>query len=114
MEVRTLDKTDAKIAELKKQNKSLREIAGEIGISHVAVKKRLDRMETGQNENKDPVNFDSQGRARVEDHPELLKATTEINRQLLIIAGIIEQDAFTLESPWGWKVEHKTEGRLYG
>jgi len=114
MEVQTLDKTDKKIAELKKQNKSLREIAGEIGISHVAVKKRLDRMESDKNENTQPVNFDAQGRARVDDHPELLKATTEINRQLLIIAGIIEQDEFTLESPWGWKVEHKTKVRLYG
>ncbi len=107
MEVRTLDHTDKKIVELKKQNKSLREIAGEIGISHVAVKKRLDRMESDKNEDTDPVNFDAQGRARVEDHPELLKATIEINSQLLVIAGIIKQDEFVLESPRGWKVEYK-------
>jgi len=107
MEVRTLDHTDEKIVELKKQNRSLREIAGEIGISHVAVKKRLDRMESDKNEDTEPVNFDSQGRARMDDRPELLKATNEINSQLLVIAGIIKQDEFVLESSRGWRVEYK-------
>ena len=102
-----MDHTDKKIIELKRQNMSLREIAGEIGISHVAVKKRLDRMESDKNEDTEPVNFDAQGRARVDDYPELLKATTEINRQLLVIAEIIKKEEFVLESPRGWKVEYK-------
>jgi len=39
-----VDEKDQKIIELKADGKSLRDIAAEIGISHVAVKKRLDRL----------------------------------------------------------------------
>ena len=48
-----MNKTDTKIIELKNGGKSLRQIAKQVGISHVAVKKRLDKLtanETGNQE----------------------------------------------------------------
>lgn len=102
-----LDQTDRKIRKLKKQNKSLREIAVEIGLSHVAVKKRLDRMKKRQEENTTPVNFDIQGRTKVDDHPGLLMATNKIDHQLIVISGIIGKYEFSIDSGRGWTVEYK-------
>ena len=45
-----MDKKDTKIIKLKNDGKILRQIAKQVGISHVVVKKRLDRLtanETG-------------------------------------------------------------------
>ena len=65
-----MDKTATKIIELKNDGKSLRQIAKQVGTSHVAVKKRLDRLttnETGNQESEthgnaiaEPVNGDCQ------------------------------------------------------
>ena len=49
-----MNKTDTKIIELKNGGKSLRQIAKQVGISHVAVKKRLDKLTANETCNQDP------------------------------------------------------------
>lgn len=49
-----MDKTDTKIIKLKNGGKSLRQIAKQVGISHVAVKKRLDKLTANKTGNQDP------------------------------------------------------------
>ena len=49
-----MNKTDTKIIELKNGGKSLRQIAKQVGISHVAVKKRLDKLTANEPGNQDP------------------------------------------------------------
>jgi len=49
-----MNKTDVKIIELKNGGKSLRQIAKQVGLSHVAVKKRLDRLTANETGNQKP------------------------------------------------------------
>ena len=50
-----MDEKDKLISSLKAEGKSLRKIAKEVGISHVAVKYRLDRLNSEEAEEEQPV-----------------------------------------------------------
>ena len=52
-----MDATDRKIIALKAEGKSLRKIAREVGMSHVAIKKRLDKLPTAKPVNRDAAPY---------------------------------------------------------
>jgi len=99
-----LDKIDAVIINMRGQRKSLREIARAVGISHIAVKKRLDRMEAERGTDPKTITFDDQGKANVSEYPDIRESVNEIDRQLKIIARRINQPEFRIVSPMGWEV----------
>jgi len=99
-----LDQIDAVIINMRGQRKGLREIARAVGISHVAVKKRLDRMEAERDANPKNITFDDQGKANVSEYPDIRKSVNEIDRQLKIIARRTNQPEFRIVSPRGWEV----------
>jgi len=49
-----MDKKGTKILKLTNDGKSLRQIAKQVGLSHVAVKKRLDRLTANETGNQTP------------------------------------------------------------
>jgi transposase len=73
-----MDKTDTKIIKLKNDGKSLRQIAKQVGISHVAVKKRLDRLTANKTGNQAPPP-DTGQLWDMDEYPELNHAVTEID-----------------------------------
>jgi hypothetical protein len=110
-----MDKTDTKIVELKNGGMSLRQIAKQIGISHVAVKKRLDRLTVNKTGNQAPVPETGQ-LWDMDEYPELNHAVTEIDGLLMNIeyffSNLLEaSDSITISTPNGWKIEkNRVEG----
>ena len=49
-----MDKQDTKVLKLTNAGKSLRQIAKQVGISHVAIKNRLDRLTANETGNQTP------------------------------------------------------------
>lgn len=70
-----MDQKDTKIIKLANEGKSLRQIAKHVGISHVAVKKRLDRLTANETGSRAP---DTGQLWDMSEYPELNHAVTEI------------------------------------
>jgi hypothetical protein len=103
-----MDKIDTKIIKLKNDGKSLRQIAKQVGISHVAVKKRLDRLTANKNANQTPPPDPGQ-LWDLDEYPELNHAVTEIDRLIMNIEQffrnkLITPEGITIETPNGWKI----------
>jgi hypothetical protein len=103
-----MDKTDTKIIKLKNDGKSLRQIAKQVGISHVAVKKRLDRLTVNKTGNQAPVPETGQ-LWDIDEYPELNHAVTEIDGLLMDIEQFFSNhqktpESITIETPNGWKI----------
>ena len=105
-----MNKTDTKIIELKNGGKSLRQIAKQVGISHVAVKKRLDKLTANETGNQAPPP-DTGQIWDMDEYPELNHAVTEIEGLLMTIQRFIsnhqktpESKSITIETPNGWKI----------
>ena len=103
-----MDEKNTKILKLKNDGKSLRQIAKQVGISHVAVKKRLDRLtanETGhQAPPPDPGQLWDMG-----EYPELNHAVTGIDGLLMNIEQFFinrqeTPESISIETPNGWKI----------
>jgi hypothetical protein len=77
-----MDKKDTKILKLKKDGQSLRQIAKKVGISHVAVKKRLDRLTANETGNQ-ALPPDTGQLWDMGEYPELNHAVTEIDGLLM-------------------------------
>jgi len=104
-----MDKKDTKIIKLKNDGKSLRQIAKQIGISHVAIKKRLDRLTANETGNQTPPP-DAGQRWDMGEYPELNHAVTEIDGLLMDIEQFFTNrqetpESITIETPNGWKIE---------
>jgi hypothetical protein len=104
-----MDKKDTKIIKLKNDGKSLRQIAKQVGISHVAVKKRLDRLTVNKTGNQAPVPETGQ-LWDIDEYPELNHAVTEIDALLMNIeyffSNLLEpSDSISISTPNGWKIE---------
>jgi hypothetical protein len=102
-----MDKKDTKIIKLKNDGKSLRQIAKQVGISHVAVKKRLDRLTANETGNQAP---DTGQRWDMDEYPELNHAVTGIDSLLVDIEQFFSNhletpESITIETPNGWKIE---------
>ena len=104
-----MDKKDTKIIKLKNDGKSLRQIAKQVGISHVAVKKRLDRLTANETGNQalppDPGQLWD-----MDEYPELNHAVTEIDRLIMNIEQFFSNhqgtpESITIETPNGWRIE---------
>ena len=103
-----MDKTDTKIIKLKNDGKSLRQIAKQVGISHVAVKKRLDRLTVNETGNQAPPP-DTGQLWDVDEYPELNHAITGIDGLLMDIEKFFSNrqetpESITIETPNGWKI----------
>ena len=101
-----MDKKDSKIIKLKNDGKSLRQIAKQVGISHVAVKKRLDRLTANETGNEAP---DTGQRWDMDEYPELNHAVTEIDRLIMNIEQFFSNhqetpECITIETPNGWRI----------
>ena len=101
-----MDKKDTKIIKLKNDSKSLRQIAKQVGISHVAVKKRLDRLTANETGNQAP---DPGQLWDMDEYPELNHAVTEIDGLLMNIEYFFSNlqetpESITIETPNGWKI----------
>ena len=103
-----MDKKDTKIIKLRNDGKSLRQIAKQVGISHVAVKKRLDRLTANETGNDtpppDPGQLWDMG-----EYPELNHAVTGIDGLLMDIERFFSNrqetpESITIETPNGWKI----------
>ena len=94
-----MDTKDELILSLHDEGKSLREIAEAVNLSHVAVKKRLDRI---LSEEKPQPGED--GRINTGQYPALHKALLKIDD---ILSGIQRQigKPISLETPGGWKID---------
>ena len=104
-----MNKTDTKIIELKNGGKSLRQIAKQVGISHVAVKKRLDKLTANETGNQAPPP-DTGQIWDMDEYPELNQAVTEIDGLLMNIEYFFSNlqessESITIETPNGWKIE---------
>ena len=104
-----MEKIDTKIIKLKNDGKSLRQIAKQVGISHVAVKKRLDRLTANETGNQ-ATQTDTGQRWDMDEYPVLNRAITEIDSLLMNIeyffSNLLEaSDSITIETPNGWKIE---------
>jgi hypothetical protein len=104
-----MDKTNTKIIKLKNDGKSLRQIAKQVGISHVAVKKRLDRLTVNKTGNQAPPS-DTGQLWKIDEYPVLNRAITEIDGLLMNIeyffSNLLEaSDSITISTPNGWKIE---------
>ena len=102
-----MNKTDTKILKLKNDGKSLRQIAKQVGISHGAVKKRLDRLTANETGNQAP---DTGHLWDIDEYPELNHAVTEIDGLMMTIQRFISNhqktpESITIETPNGWKIE---------
>lgn len=95
-----MDTKNDLIRSLDGEGKSLREIGEIVGLSHIAVKKRLDRMNCHA-ENPQP---DENGRIDTAQYPGLHKAVLKIDAILSDIQGIIGKP-ISLETPGGWKID---------
>ena len=117
-----MDKTDTKIIELKNGGESLRQIAKQVGISHVAVKKRLDRLTVNKacsqeaSAKAEPVIDDCKiPQADIwdtDEYPELNHAVSEIDSLIIDIEQFVrnkletpESKSITIQTPNGWKIE---------
>ena len=103
-----MDKKDTKIIKLTNDGKSLRQIAKQVGISHVAVKKRLDRL-TGDKTGDQAPPSDTNQRWDLDEYPELGHAVTEIDRLIMNIEKFFTNhqetpESITIETPNGWKI----------
>ena len=103
-----MNKTDTKIIELKNGGKSLRQIAKQIGISHVAVKKRLDRLTANETGNQAPPP-DTGQKWDMDEYPELDHAVTGIDGLLMDIERFFSNrhessEGITIFTPNGWKI----------
>ena len=103
-----MDKTDTKILKLKNDGKSLRQIAKQVGISHVAVKKRLDRLTANETGSQAPPSDPGQ-LWDMDEYPELNHAVTEIDGLLMDIEQFFNNhqktpESITIETPNGWKI----------
>ena len=102
---------DKEILNLKGMGKSLREIAEEVGISHVAVKKRLDRLTEHETVNqRTPINDDSIIDAS--HHPEMNDALitfdtfiSDLELKIRKEFDIPQQIDIIINTPNGWKIE---------
>lgn len=130
-----MDKTDDLILTLKKEGKSLREIAREVGLSHVAVKKRLDKMgpvhadmadvlddtPIGETEalsevqNNEEPQADDKGRIEISRYPNLDQAILELDESLKTIESIVREELklakdkeFAIQTSGGWKIERQS------
>ena len=104
-----MDKKDTKIIKLKNDGKSLRQIAKQVGISHVAVKKRLDRLTANEVGSQAPLP-DTGQRWDMDEYPELNHAVTGIDGLLMDIERFFSNhqetpESITIETPNGWKIE---------
>ena len=104
-----MDKTATKIIELKNGGKSLRQIAKQVGISHVAVKKRLDRLTANETGNQ-ALPPDKDQLWDMDEYPELNHAVTEIDGLLMDIERFFSNrhetsEGITIFTPNGWKIE---------
>jgi len=104
-----MDTKDALILSLHGEGKSLREIAEAVNISHVAVKKRLDRS---LSEKKPQPGED--GRIDTEQYPALHKAILKIDDILSDIRRQIGKP-IAIETPGGWRIDRQegTEKLLF-
>ena len=104
-----MDKTDTKILKLRNDGQSLRQIAKQVGISHVAVKKRLDRL-TANATGKQAPPSDKKQLFKIDEYPVLNHAVTEIDSLLMNIEYFFSNlqensESITIETPNGWKIE---------
>jgi hypothetical protein len=104
-----MDKTATKILKLKNDGKSLRQIAKQVGISHVAVKKRLDRLTANETGNDTPPPDPGQ-LWDMDEYPVLNRAVTEIDGLLMNIEYFFSNlldtsDSIAISTPGGWKIE---------
>jgi hypothetical protein len=121
-----MDQTNELILNLKEQGKSLREIAGEVGISHVAVKKRLDRLVNPASDNlpvsetdgfsepeKDDKDDDVVQRVWVSDFPAIERAYSELDEKLQAIEEMVREqldlprDKLLAFYTGNWKIEQR-------
>ena len=104
-----MDKKDTKIIKLKNDGKSLRQIGKQVGISHVAVKKRLDRLTANETGNQAPPP-DTGQLWDMDEYPELNHAVTDIDGLLMDIEQFFSNhqetpDSIAISTPGGWKIE---------
>ncbi|MFH0754821.1 MAG: AsnC family protein [Candidatus Omnitrophota bacterium] len=102
-----MDAKNDLIRSLDGEGKSLRDIAEAVNLSHVAVKKRLDRMNR-HTENPQP---DENGRIDTSQYPKLHKAIFKIDDILSDIQRQIGKP-IAIETPGGWKIDVNTVNRL--
>jgi hypothetical protein len=116
-----MDKTDTKILKLKNGGGSLRQIAKQVGISHVAVKKRLDRLTVNKTCSQeasaiaepaiDDCKIPQADIWDTDEYPELNHAVTEIDGLIIDIEQFVrnklgpESKSLTIQTPNGWKIE---------
>lgn len=98
-----MDSKNDLIRSLDGEGKSLREIGEAVNLSHIAVKKRLDRM----NRHTEKPEPDEDGCINTIQYPDLHKALLKIDD---ILSGIQEQigKPISLETPGGWKIDVNT------
>lgn len=101
-----MDEKDQRIIELKAEGKSLREIAEAVGTSHVAVKKRLNKVFPH------PVEMESELPAEIIDvseFPDIQEILTQIDFRISRIdtrIGVnLGKNLDTIITPNGWKIE---------
>lgn len=102
-----MDAKNDSIRSLDSEGKSLREIGEIVGLSHIAVKKRLDRM----NRHTETIQPDENGRIDTTQYPDLHKAVLKIDEILSEIQGKIGE-AISIETPGGWKIDVNTVNHL--
>ena len=95
-----MDAKNDLIIKLQNEGKSLREIGEIVNISHVAVKKRLGRL----NNTEKPIPVED-GRINTSQYPNLQKAVMKIDEIIADIQRQIGQKQISIETPAGWKID---------
>lgn len=112
-----MDSQDKYILKLKREGKSLREIAKWAGISHVAVKKRLDKLAVNHTYQKQvnegsefKVNGTTEEKIKTSQYPNLDQAVSKLDEIIRQIVTNVKEDLnksgdISIHTPEGWKIE---------
>lgn len=129
-----MDKTDELILNLKEQGKSLRETGRELGLSHMAIKKRLDKLGATYSVVVSPViepddtpieadafsepekvlSDDDVQHVWVSDFPAIERAYSELDEKIKAIEELVREELDLPENKrlafytsGGWKIEQR-------
>lgn len=103
-----MTKTNDSILSLRNEGKSLRQIAKEIGISHIAVKKRLDKLVVNRLDDKpvrgDTITIDFDNGDLEYLWPDIQGAVSRLDH-ILKEEGIKDTAKVIIDTGIGWKFE---------
>ena len=101
-----MNNVDEIIVQLRKEGKSLRDIAASVGLSHMGVKKRIARIETKQKPFEPPgsgVKIKLSRNLKVTDREAFGAALVDLETLMNRIAGLVRNQDIIVDIKGGWR-----------